>query len=384
MAITAGRGVRGSANGREAVAPTTLEDFDFQLPDGLIAQTPLADRDASRLLVLERGSGAVAHRRFRDLPGLLRPGDLLVLNDTRVIPARLIGRKVPSGGRAELLLVRPAPALEPDAALAAPVDAVEWICLGQASKGLRAGARLSLDGGLEAEITENRGGGELRVRFRAGGGEARTLADLLERAGRMPLPPYIQREPTPIDRERYQTIFARVRGSVAAPTAALHFTEAVLRELDARGVPRATLTLDVGPGTFVPVREDIASHHMHSERYVVPQTTAAQIDRTRAEGGRVVAVGTTVVRALESATDPSSGRIRAGAGETTLFITPGFHFRQVDALLTNFHLPRSTLLMLVSAFAGRAHTLAAYREAVQQRYRFFSYGDAMFISDGAP
>ena len=361
-----------------------LEDFDFELPGELIAQTPLPERDASRLLVLDRNSGACAHRRFREFPLLLRRGDLLVLNDTRVIPARLIGRKLASGGRAELLLVRPAAPSEPGAALRAPADAVEWICLGQASKGLAAGTRLAFEAGLEAEISEAAGGGEFRVRFRAAPGVGETLADLLERVGRMPLPPYIDREPSPLDRQRYQTIFARVPGSVAAPTAALHFTEAVLRELDAFGVRRATVTLDVGPGTFLPVRgEDVASHRMHPERYEIPGSTCEAIAETRARGGRVVAVGTTVVRTLEAATDPSTGRVRPGAEETTLFITPGFQFRQVDALLTNFHLPRSTLLMLVSAFAGRSNVLTAYREAVAQRYRFFSYGDAMFIAGGA-
>jgi S-adenosylmethionine:tRNA ribosyltransferase-isomerase len=359
-----------------------LEDFDFELPDELIAQTPLPERDASRLLALERRSGAVAHRRFRDLPLLLRQGDLLVLNDTRVIPARLIGRKVPTGGRAELLLVRPAAVIEPGPALGTRVDALEWICLGQASKGFRTGARLEFDGGLEAEVAEERGEGELRVRFSARAAGGGTLAEILERVGQLPLPPYIQREPTPLDRERYQTIFARVPGSVAAPTAALHFTEQVLHQLESRGIRSAAVTLDVGPGTFLPVREDIATHRMHPERYEVPEVTATAIQRARAGGGRIVAVGTTVVRTLESASDPSSGRVRPGPGNTRLFITPGFQFRQVDALLTNFHLPRSTLLMLVSAFAGRSHTLAAYREAVTQRYRFFSYGDAMFIGEG--
>jgi S-adenosylmethionine:tRNA ribosyltransferase-isomerase len=359
-----------------------LEDFDFELPEELIAQEPLPERDASRLLALDRDSGAFAHRHFRDLPLLLRRGDLLVLNDTRVIPARLIGRKLPTGGRAELLLVRPSAAFQSGAALGSRADAVEWICLGQASKGLGTGTRLAFEGGLEAEVTDAVGGGELRVRFRATEGASDTLADFLERVGRLPLPPYIDREPTPLDRERYQTIFARVPGSVAAPTAALHFTDAVLANLDARGVQRATVTLDVGPGTFLPVREDVATHRMHPERYDIPEATSEAIAKARSLGGRVIAVGTTVVRTLESATDPSTGRVRPGAEETTLFITPGFQFRQVDALLTNFHLPRSTLLMLVSAFAGRSNALAAYREAVAQRYRFFSYGDAMFIAGG--
>lgn len=367
-----------------------LEDFDFHLPQEQIAQRPLPERDASRLLALDRRTGAIAHRTFRDLPSLLREGDLLVLNDTRVIPARLIGKKAGTGGRAELLLVRPAEGVAPDVALRSSANAVEWICLGQASKGLRPGAIIELGEGFEAQIVDVAGGGEYRVQFTGpegsvlGEGGRDTLGALLEAQGRLPLPPYIDREPTAEDAARYQTIFARVPGSVAAPTAALHFTEAVLRALDERGVERAYVTLDVGPGTFMPVRDSVEGHVMHQERYSVPEQTARKVRATKAAGGRVVAVGTTVVRTLEGATDPQTGELRAGAGETRLFITPGFTFRQVDALVTNFHLPKSTLVMLVSAFAGHAHTLAAYKEAVAHGYRFFSYGDSMFIGEVGP
>jgi S-adenosylmethionine:tRNA ribosyltransferase-isomerase len=360
----------------------TLDDYDFELPPGQVAQVPLPERDASRLLTLDRATGAIGHRQFRELPSLLRGGDLLVLNDTRVIPARLLGKKIPTGGRAELLLVRPSPQVLAERALAQSPDAVEWICLGQASKGLKAGARVALEGGVEAEVVEALGEGELRVRFSgAPGGEV--LGGWLQQAGRLPLPPYIDRAPGPEDADRYQTVFGRHPGSVAAPTASLHFTDGVLQALAARGVERAWVTLEVGPGTFLPVREDIASHRMHAERYHLPEETVAQVAKTKARGGRVVAVGTTVVRTLEGATLPATGTLRPGHGETALFIQPGFAFRQVDALLTNFHLPRSTLLMLVSAFAGHPQVMAAYREAVARGYRFFSFGDAMWISEGA-
>ena len=353
-----------------------LSDYDFDLPEVLIAALPLAERDASRLLVLDRVSGAFAHRRFRDWPGLLRPGDLVVLNDTRVIPARLLGRKQGSGGRVELLLVRPDADVDASYALSGAADALSWICLGQASKGVRPGTVIELDGG-RATILEALGEGELRVRFEAGG----SVGALLERTGLVPLPPYVAREPTPEDRTRYQTVYAREDGSVAAPTAGLHLTPRTLADLEASGVERRFVTLDVGPGTFLPVRgEDESTHRMHAERYHVPEETAAAVNRARAEGRRVVAVGTTVVRTLESATE--GGEVRPGTGSSRLFIRPPYRFQVVDALLTNFHLPRSTLLMLVSAFAGRAQVLAAYRAAVAERYRFFSYGDAMFIASG--
>ncbi len=358
-----------------------LSDYDFALPEAQIAQAPLGARDASRLLVVSRSSGAPAHRHFSDLPGLLREGDLLVVNDARVIPARLLGTKVGTGGRVELLVVRPsAPTTLTSQALGAAAEALEWICLGQASKGLKPGARVSFSEGLEAEVLEALGGGEYRVRFHATAGTS--LAEVLEKAGRLPLPPYITRAPEDSDAERYQTVYARASGAVAAPTAGLHFTDATFAALAARGIHRVEVTLDVGPGTFLPVREEnLEKHHMHPERYFIPEATAQAVNRAKAEGRRVVAVGTTVVRTLESATDPERGALRAGPGETMLFIRPGFTFRQVDVLLTNFHLPRSTLLVLVSALLGRERALAAYREAVAAGYRFFSYGDAMLVTE---
>lgn len=353
-----------------------LSDFDYQLPPELIAQHPAERRDASRLLVIRRGSGELEHRMFAELPELLSPDDLLVVNDARVVPARLLGRKAGTGGKVELLLVRPAAEEGAGAALGREVGALRWICLGQASKGLKPGAEVELEAGLRAEVLESRGGGELLVRFFGPHG---SLLDAIQRAGRLPLPPYIERPPTDEDADRYQTIFARSPGSVAAPTAGLHFTPEVLDRLEARGIQRAEITLDVGPGTFLPVRtEDVSAHQMHPERFQVPPSTAAAVNATRPKG-RVVAVGTTVVRALESATEPATGQLREGPGETRLFITPGFQLRQVDALLTNFHLPRSTLLMLVCALAGRERTLLAYRQAVERRYRFYSYGDAMLV-----
>ncbi|HZI12727.1 MAG TPA: tRNA preQ1(34) S-adenosylmethionine ribosyltransferase-isomerase QueA [Myxococcus sp.] len=357
-----------------------LSDYDFELPETQIAQAPLAARDASRLMTVSRSTGAWAHRRFTDLAELLRPGDLLVLNDARVIPARLLGQKAGTGGRVELLVVRPAASTLTSAALGGAAESLEWICLGQASKGLKPGQRLAFAGGLEAEVLEALGGGEYRVRFHAPSGTS--LASLLEEAGRLPLPPYITREPDAADAERYQTVYARASGAVAAPTAGLHFTQEFLAALEARGVRRELVTLDVGPGTFLPVREEeLDKHHMHPERYTVPESTAQAVNAARAEGRRVVAVGTTVVRTLESATDPDTGLLRAGPGETRLFIRPGFTFRQVDVLLTNFHLPRSTLVVLVSALLGRERTLAAYAEAVRAGYRFFSYGDAMLVME---
>jgi S-adenosylmethionine:tRNA ribosyltransferase-isomerase len=355
------------------------DDFDFHLPPELIAQAPLPERDASRLLHA-RGD-TLHHRVFRELPSLLRRGDLLVFNDSRVIPARLLGRKVGTGGRAELLLVRPAADVETEAALKARAEGTVWLCLGQSSKGFRPGMRLEFDGGLEAEVEASLGGGEYRVRFTS---PLSTLEDAIARAGQLPLPPYIERAPEAADAERYQTVYARTPGSIAAPTAGLHFTEATFAALDAAGVDRAFVTLEVGPGTFLPVREGpVAEHTMHAERASVGEATAARVREAKRAGRRVIAVGTTVVRTLESFADEAEV-LRAGATETALFITPGFTFRVVDALVTNFHLPKSTLVMLVSAFLGRERTLAAYAEAVRERYRFFSYGDAMFIERPTP
>ena len=337
-------------------------DFDFQLPSEQIAQLPLPDRTAARLLCLEGASGRWQDRGIRDLPGLVRPGDLLVLNDTRVIPARLFGVK-PTGGAVELLIER-------------VIDARRaWAHL-RASKFPRAGSRIVLEGGGTLIVGERDGG---LVEVAVEGDES--LPALLERVGHMPLPPYIQRADEPADRERYQTVFSAHPGAVAAPTAGLHFDQALLEQLVAKGVTLGTLTLHVGAGTFQPVRaEQLAEHRLHAERVEVSAALCEQIAATRARGGRVVAVGTTVVRALETAAQ--DGELRPYAGETRLFIHPGraFRFRVVDALITNFHLPRSTLLMLVCAFAGRERVLAAYDHAVAAGYRFYSYGDAMWIT----
>ncbi len=343
-----------------------LSDFDYELPERLIAQEPVSPRDASRLLVVPRGSGAIAGARFAELETFLRPGDLLVFNDTRVIPARLVGVKA-SGGRCELLLVE-------------PIDregGPRWRALGQSSKPMREGSRLTF-GSLEARVEEAEGDGFFAVRFDR---EEAALDEAIEREGRVPLPPYIRREPGPGDRERYQTIFASVPGSAAAPTAGLHFTTELLARLAARGVERTAVTLHVGPGTFLPVRgDDLARHRMHEERYHVTAEAALAFAACRARGGRVVAVGTTAVRTLESAWKDEG--LQVGDGRTGLFIYPGHTFKTVDALVTNLHLPRSTLLMLVCAFAGREQVLAAYQLAVRKGYRFFSYGDAMLLAAG--
>jgi len=356
-----------------------LSDYEFHLPAEAIAQAPLAERDASRLLVLDRQSGGLSHHRYSELAELLRPGDLLVLNDTRVVQARLLGHKRLTGGRAELLLVHPAGAGAVEQALGQPAAGQAWVCLGQSSKGLRPGGWLDFAGGLAAQVQEGLGEGRWRVVF-AGEG---SLSERLASAGRLPLPPYIARAPTVEDEARYQTVYARVPGSIAAPTAGLHLTPALLRRLAARGISSTSVTLDIGPGTFLPVRtEDETQHRMHPERFHLSAQAAAQIEAAHQEGRRVVAVGTTVVRTLESAVQ-ETGRLRAGLGQTELFLRPGARFRVVDALLTNFHLPRSTLLMLVCAFAGRPQVLAAYGLAVRSGYRFFSYGDAMLVEDGS-
>ena len=340
----------------------TLSDFDFVLPPALIAQHPAAQRSASRLL---DGSGTLpADRIFRDLPALLQPGDLLVCNDTRVIKARLLGEKS-TGGAVEALVERVLPGHE------------VWAHL-RASKSPRAGSVLRFDGAFDVQVLGRAGpdGALFHLRF------PDDPLPLLQRHGHVPLPPYITHGDTAQDAERYQTVFATRPGAVAAPTAALHFDAAVLAALDARGVQRAAITLHVGAGTFQPVRvDDIAQHRMHSEWFEVCAATVAAIEATRARGGRVVAVGTTTLRALESAARqaPAGSVLAPYSGETDIYITPGFDFRVVDRLLTNFHLPRSTLMMLVSAFAGHAHVMALYRHAVESRYRFFSYGDAMWL-----
>jgi S-adenosylmethionine:tRNA ribosyltransferase-isomerase len=339
------------------------DQFTYDLPPELIAQRPLDRRPDSRLLCLDRESGAVAHRRFADLPSLLDPGDLLVFNDTRVIPARLFASK-PTGGRVEILLER-------------LLDGRRCLAQLRVSKKPAVGSRLALDGG-GALIVRARDGAFFELEIEDG-----DLPALLEAQGHMPLPPYIEREDEAADRERYQTVYARKPGAVAAPTAGLHFDDALLAAVDARGVERCFVTLHVGAGTFQPVRaERIEDHEMHAEYLEVSAEVCAAVARTRAAGGRVVAVGTTCVRSLETAAHhtPPGEALAPFAGDSDLFIYPGYAFRVVDALVTNFHLPESTLLMLISALAGREPVLAAYGEAVRERYRFFSYGDAMLIA----
>ncbi len=333
-------------------------EFSYRFPPELIAQEPLPERGASRLLCLDGATGAVADGAFADLHRILVPGDLLVLNDTRVIPARLFGRKT-TGASVELLVER---IIAGDRAL---------VHL-RASKPTRVGARILLDGEAWAEVRARRE--ELfELVF------DRPVAEVLEAHGHVPLPPYIRRADGPADRERYQTVFARYEGAVAAPTAGLHFTRAMLEQLATAGVDQARITLHVGVGTFQPVRtERLEEHRMQAERYSVGEALCESVAATRRAGGRVVAVGTTVVRSLESAA--MQGQLQPVDGETTLFITPGYRFRVVDAMLTNFHLPESTLLMLVAAFGGYEHVMAAYRHAVARRYRFYSYGDAMYLS----
>lgn len=337
------------------------QDFSFELPPELIAQQPPARRGDSRLLVVDSASGKLQDRQFRDLPEWLQPGDLLVFNDTRVIPARLFGRKA-SGGRIELLVER-------------VLDQQRALVHLRASKPPRVGVSLQLDAGYAATVLARHDDlFEIHV------DSDQPLSALLEQHGQLPLPPYITREPTAEDRDRYQTVYARQPGAVAAPTAGLHFDQALLDRIAAQGVQRAFITLHVGAGTFKPVRvERLDEHVMHAERIEVGPETCERISATRAGGGRVIAVGTTVVRALETATG-ADGIPQPWCGETRIFIRPGYRFRAVDALITNFHLPESTLLMLVAAFAGHAEILAAYRHAVEQRYRFFSYGDAMFLT----
>lgn len=377
-------------------------DFDYDLPEERIAQRPAATRDGSRLLVLRRDPGgatspgsartpelealAIDHGLFRDLGRYLAPGDLLVLNDTRVIPARLVGTKE-SGGRIEVLLVEREGAAPPDSLdpsdgpdEGAP-DAETWLCLAGFSRTPEPGMRLDLGPDLEARYMGSGPGRMHRVSLASRNGNR--LRDVLKRAGRVPLPPYIRRNGAPDvaaqDQDRYQTVYARVEGAIAAPTAGLHFTERLLETLRGAGIRIARTTLHVGPATFLSVDvEEIEDHPMPAERYAVPAETVDAVAGTRARRGRVVAVGTTAVRALESASDGCGGIVPA-RGRTDLFVTPGYRFRVVDALITNFHLPRSTLLMLVCAFGGRERVLDAYREAVVRGYRFYSYGDAMLV-----
>ena len=342
-------------------------DFDYPLPTELIAQTPVEPRDHSRLMVLNRNEGSIVHRKFFEIVDYLRHGDILVFNNSRVIPARLSGRKVDSGGRVEILLLR-------------RLNASAWETLVKPGKRVNVGTMIQIIsnsvGGDEqeaevlAEVTELRQGGIKIIKF--------SDETLLPRVGKIPLPPYIHVPLT--DPERYQTVYGTVAGSVAAPTAGLHFSHRFLQSLQQSGVEVACLTLHVGLGTFLPVRtDDVTEHKMHAEDYSISAQTAEAVNHAHLEGRRIVAVGTTVTRALESAVCPQTGNIQAGAATTDIFIRPGYTFKIVDALLTNYHLPRSTLLMLVSAFAGKDFVLAAYQQAVKERFRFFSYGDCMLI-----
>ena len=353
-------------------------DFDFVIPPELIAQAPSAERDASRLFVLHRASGAFEHRAFRDVLEYLCPGDVLVLNDSRVIPARLRGLNARTGGQFEMLLLE-------------ATARNEWWVMLRPGKRARAGTRIALRDAkgaatdLEATVLDKNPEGHCRLRF-AGTAD---ILDLLEALGEVPLPPYIERKrltDLDLDRQRYQTVFANPGGSVAAPTAGLHFTEALLERVRQKGVEVCFLTLHVGLGTFAPVKtQSLAGHIMHKERYAISQQTAAAINRARAAGGRVVAVGTTTVRVLETIAGQAAGPLGATSGRTRIFIRPPYNFKIVDVLLTNFHLPRSTLVMLVSAFVdpggtgGRERVLCAYAEAIRNCYRFLSYGDAMLI-----
>ena len=348
-------------NFREMSITMKTQDFYFDLPPELIAQTPIIKRDASRLLVLPKEEGEVAHRHFYDLTDYLRPGDCLILNDSRVLPARLLGQRLPGGGACEVLLL---------------IDRGDnvWECLVRPGKRLRRGARVSFgDGKLKGEIVDELPDGNRLVKFEYEG----IFLEVLDALGKMPLPPYIKAELQ--DRERYQTVYSRVAGSAAAPTAGLHFTPELLEKVQEMGVSLGYVTLHVGLGTFRPVKEEnILDHDMHSEYCVIPPETAELINRTKANGGRVICVGTTSCRTIESWAG-ENGHMEPSAGWTKIFIYPGYRFKVLDGLITNFHLPESTLLMLVSALAGRERVLEAYKEAVAEQYRFFSFGDAMLI-----
>ena len=336
-------------------------DYFYELPPELIAQDPLEDRSSSRLMVLDQKTGAVSHHVFREIPSFLRPGDCLVLNNTRVIPARLLGVREETGGAVEVLLLKRR-------------TGDVWECLVKPGKKARPGTRLAFgDGLLHAQVEDVVEDGNRLIRFFYDG----IWEEVLDRLGEMPLPPYITHKLQ--DKNRYQTVYARFDGSAAAPTAGLHFTPKLLQQIEDMGVDLAYVTLHVGLGTFRPVKvENVKEHHMHSEYYQVSAEAAEKINRTKKNGGRVICVGTTSCRTVESAAD-ENGQVEAGCGDTDIFIYPGYRFKVLDALITNFHLPESTLVMLVSALAGREHVLAAYEEAVKERYRFFSFGDAMLI-----
>jgi len=338
-----------------------IQDFDYYLPEELIAQTPLKERTASRLLVLDKETGSICHQHFSDILEYVNPGDCLVLNNTRVIPARLFGSRAETGGAVELLLLRQH---EDDV----------WETLVRPGKKCRPGDVISFaDGKLKAEILSVKEDGNRMVKFSYQG----IFNEILDELGEMPLPPYIKEKLS--DPERYQTVYSRIQGSAAAPTAGLHFTNELLNALQQKGVKLAFVTLHVGLGTFRPVKtENIKEHHMHTEAYCVTEETASIINQTKKSGGRIICVGTTATRVVETLAD-ENGLIHARSGETDIFIYPGYRFKCLDALITNFHLPKSTLVMLVSALAGREHILSAYKTAVQEQYRFFSFGDAMLI-----
>ncbi len=339
-----------------------LEEFDFDLPPSLIAQYPTPRRGDSRLMVVERTTGAIEHRAFQRITDYLHPGDLLVMNDTRVLPARLIG-EIHTGKKHEVLLIPPKDR-----------KTREWEALIKNSRRVRAGTRIDFGEGFYAEVREVRNG-RVKIYFPGKGG----ILAPLQKLGHIPLPPYIRRPDEPLDRDRYQTVFAKRDGSIASPTAGLHFTQALLETVRSQGVKTAWITLHVGIGTFAPVRvARVENHDMEAEWVDVPQEVAHHIEETKRKGGRVIAVGTTTTRALESAVDPE-GRIQPGKFFTHLYIHPSYRFRTIDCLITNFHLPRSTLILLVSAFAGKDLILRAYREAIEKGYRFYSYGDAMVI-----
>ena len=380
-----------------------VSDYEYELPPGRIARYPTERRDQSRLLVVPRGGEPFEHRVFSELVDLLNPGDVLVVNESRVAPARLLGRK-PTGAPSEILLLRPwegavEPGSEVDGAEAVSGDVGEpsgsasggrrdeatlWEALVRPGGKLKPGRVVNIAPGFDVEVLDSAPGGGRIVRLVVEG----SVREALERHGHMPLPPYLERDDEPLDRERYQTVYARVPGSVAAPTAGLHFTPELLDEIDVKGVERVSVTLDVGVGTFRPVEvDDPAEHEMHGERYFVSAEAAGAINTAHVEGRRIWAVGTTVVRALESAARESAARESAarggvvveGSGVTDLFVRPPYHFQVVDGLITNFHLPRSTLLMLVAAFAGYERVMEAYSAAIRERYRFYSYGDAMVV-----
>lgn len=378
----------------EAAPPAgaRMSDYDYELPDDRIARYPAERRDESRLLVVPPEDGApLRHLRFRDVTELFRPGDLLVVNESRVRPARLLGRK-PTGAPAEILLLGPAEVVPargegagegagaggPVGAPAAP-DPRDWVALVRPGSKLKPGRTVEVAADLTVEILDSAPGGGRVVRLHTSG----SVEEAIERHGHMPLPPYIDRDDEALDRERYQTVYARDPGSVAAPTAGLHFTDELLGRIEAMGVRRAAVSLHVGIGTFRPVEaDDPTEHEMHHETYFVPESVAEAVADTRVAGGRIWAVGTTVVRTLEAAAGPD-GRVRSGPGSTDLFIRPPYDFRVIDALITNFHLPRSTLLMLVAALGGYERVMEAYREAIAEEYRFYSYGDAMAFVRGA-